>query len=175
MAAKTKRLTEAQVRALVKRIRAGDVAARNALVTANVGLVWWRVAKRWKGRADFDDLVSAGFIGLVRAADLYDPDKGAFSSYAIASIDNAIRRELERYKAISLPQQQRTLLNRAQYVHSHMRTVDGHAPSLADVAAKLGDVTADELAALWTFGTPPASVDKVLGTAGDGARLRCST
>jgi RNA polymerase sigma factor (sigma-70 family) len=68
-----------------------DLEERNRLVEENMGLVR-SVARRFAftGR-EFEDLVQEGTLGLIRAANSYDPERGfAFSSHAWASIRNAI-------------------------------------------------------------------------------------
>ncbi len=72
-------------------------AARAAFVTANHGLVR-AVAARYQQRGlPLDDLVQEGTVGLLRAVDLFDPDRGArFSTYAVWWIKQAIRRALAR-------------------------------------------------------------------------------
>ncbi len=68
---------------LAKKSRAGDAAARQRLVRANLRFVV-SVAKNYRGRGlSLPDLVNEGNLGLVRAADRFDPDRGVrFISYA---------------------------------------------------------------------------------------------
>ena len=64
---------------------------RNKLVEENTGLAG-RVAKQYLGRGlDFDDLFQHGCLGLIRAAEEYDPEVGRFSTYADYWIKLAIR------------------------------------------------------------------------------------
>ncbi len=66
---------------------------RNLLIESNLGLVH-SCANRFKGRgAEYDDLFQAGCLGLIKAADNYDPDKGfMFSTYAVPVILGEIKR-----------------------------------------------------------------------------------
>ncbi len=68
---------------LARKIRAGDLAARRRLIRANLRFVV-SVARSYRGRGvPFADLVNEGNLGLVRAADRFDPDRGVrFVSYA---------------------------------------------------------------------------------------------
>jgi len=76
-------LTKEQEAELGVRSLGGDTEARNALVEANLRLVLSYVKKHWK-RQDFDDIVSAGNAGLIRAAEKFDPSKGfRFTTYAV--------------------------------------------------------------------------------------------
>ncbi len=81
---------------LAKRIRNGDEEARRAMVAANVRLVvHW--AKRYQGSADFDDLVQEGTIGLMRAVDKFEWERGfKFSTYATWWIRQSLQRAVER-------------------------------------------------------------------------------
>jgi RNA polymerase sigma factor (sigma-70 family) len=73
-----------QVR-LAKLAQAGDLAARDVLVQRSLGLVRM-VARRYMLQCrtlDFDDLVLEGAMGVVRAIETFDPERAAFSTYAI--------------------------------------------------------------------------------------------
>ena len=85
------RLSQDEVRALATRIADGDREARNLLVQANLGLVW-RVARNYVGRGlMMDDLVGEGNLGLIRAAEEFDPLVGThFSTYATFWIKESI-------------------------------------------------------------------------------------
>lgn len=77
----------------------GDVAARNRLVSAFTPLVQAMVARFIKGRAQDDpDLMQQAYIGLMRAADGFDPDRGIrFSTYAAWWV----RAELQDYRLLN--------------------------------------------------------------------------
>jgi RNA polymerase sigma factor (sigma-70 family) len=66
------------------------------LVEQNVGLAW-AVVNRWRRSGlDVDDLAQAGMIGLCKAARTFDPERGAFSTYATHWIKAEIRRAAEK-------------------------------------------------------------------------------
>jgi RNA polymerase sigma factor (sigma-70 family) len=74
--------------------KAERIAARNARVEANQGLVR-SVALQYCGRGvDLDDLISLGQFGLMEAAEVYDPSRGAFSTIATFLIRRSIGRGL---------------------------------------------------------------------------------
>jgi RNA polymerase sigma factor (sigma-70 family) len=102
-----KRLSSAEQNALVVRIRAGDQAAREALILANLGLVA-NIAKRYYSYgATLDDLIQEGSRGLIRAVDRYDPQttSARFSTYATYWIRNMIRRSVvANYSLVRLPE-----------------------------------------------------------------------
>jgi RNA polymerase primary sigma factor len=81
------------------------LAARNALVEAHVGLVH-AVAHRCSVAPglEYEDLVQEGMMGLIRAAELFDPGQGvAFSTYATLWIKQGILRALKTNRLIALP------------------------------------------------------------------------
>ena len=80
------------------------VATRDELILHNYRLVASRV-NRWKDQGvDEDDLFQEGMVGLVTAADKFDPSNGArFATYAILWIDNFIRRAVQKARAVNLP------------------------------------------------------------------------
>lgn len=90
---KYKVLTAAEEADLIKKMRDGDIDARNHLVAANQRFVY-AVAKRYGNDDNVLDLVNEGNIGLMQALDTFDASKGnRFLSYAIWYI----RREINAY------------------------------------------------------------------------------
>jgi RNA polymerase primary sigma factor len=81
---------------LGRRARAGDARARARLIEENLRLVL-PVAKRYRGMGlPFEDLIQEGNLGLMKAADRFDPELGyRFSTYAIWWIRQAIGRAVE--------------------------------------------------------------------------------
>ena len=91
-------LDDENIKALfAKYRRTGDIAIRNILITHNLRLVC-NVVRKYKGVYNYDrdfikDIFQAGNIGLIRAVDLFDPEKGyKFSTYAYHCIDTEIIR-----------------------------------------------------------------------------------
>jgi RNA polymerase primary sigma factor len=86
-------LTHVEEVNLSKRARAGDAKARTRLVEKNLRLVV-SVAKRYRGYGvPFEDLIQEGNIGLMKAVEKFDPDRGwRFSTYATWWVRQAIGR-----------------------------------------------------------------------------------
>ena len=86
---------------LFKMARQGDKEARNKLILHNVKLVMYEVKKRFCFAGfDVEDLVSVGNIGLIKAVETFDREKGFnFSSYATRCIDNEILMYLNKSKS----------------------------------------------------------------------------
>lgn len=69
----------------------GNVSARNRLIEHNLRLVAHVVKKYYMSASEQDDLVSIGTIGLIKAVDTFDAEKGVrLSSYAARCIENEI-------------------------------------------------------------------------------------
>ena len=95
-------LSPDQERAAFAQLRgggAGAARARDLLIRHNLRLVAHICKKYYAGIAAQDDLISIGTIGLIKAVDTFDPDKGKrFSSYASRCIENELRMELRRVR-----------------------------------------------------------------------------
>ena len=91
-------LTEDEVKTLFKRIEAGDKAAHDVVVEHNLRLVVKyakSIKKAYRAEESIMDLVQAGNIGLMRAVDKFEVDKGyAFSTYASWWIKQSIIRHI---------------------------------------------------------------------------------
>jgi RNA polymerase sigma factor (sigma-70 family) len=89
-------------RALAARVQAGDAEARETLVTANLRLVL-KIAYRHKcSGATIDDLVQEGVLGLIRAAEIFNPQAHnvRFSTYASYWIRNFIARAIIKNRSL---------------------------------------------------------------------------
>lgn len=83
----------------IARIAQGDASARDELIVHNLRLVAYIVRKSYPDAPDSDELVSIGTIGLIRAAETFDYQKGNhFSTYASKCIDNQIKMHFRKIK-----------------------------------------------------------------------------
>lgn len=114
---------------------------RNNLVLANLGLVH-KVAAAQSGKTQlaYDDLVSVGCIGLIKAIESFDPSRRvSLSSYAVPFIRGAMQHEeRDRFQPIKTPRRMRELQQRACSLQNR-RQMQG-LPPLGDgaLAAALG-------------------------------------
>jgi RNA polymerase sigma factor (sigma-70 family) len=75
----------------------GDIDARNALVLANLGLVHLVANQMRRAGIRYEDLVQEGTLGLLRATETFEPDRGVrFSTYCVYWIRAKIQRLLQR-------------------------------------------------------------------------------
>jgi RNA polymerase sigma factor for flagellar operon FliA len=111
-----------------------EVAARFVPVIRQAAL---RVARRLPAHICVDDLVSAGFMGLVDAYRRYDASRcDRFDAYAEVRIKGAILDELRSYDPLS--RDLRALANRAGQATRELASRLGRVPSDVEVAAELG-------------------------------------
>jgi RNA polymerase sigma factor for flagellar operon FliA len=118
----------------------GDASAREQLIQENLRLVYhmaWKVMKSCPQEVEFDDLLSAGTIGLMNAIDNFDPERGlAFSTLAAPRIRGAILDDLRRRDTVprSIRRRQRKV-NQAR--EDLMQTLK-RAPRAEETAEELG-------------------------------------
>jgi RNA polymerase sigma factor for flagellar operon FliA len=119
---------------------AGDNATRDALLRENLSLVHHvarKLARRLADEADVDELVSAGTLGLMSAAESFDPGRGlAFSTFAVPRIRGAMLDELRRQDHVPRSVRRKTR-SMAQARESLMHAL-GRDPSSHEVADALG-------------------------------------
>lgn len=168
-------LTPAEELRLARRARAGDRAAKNALVEANLRLAGV-VARRYVGRGlAFGDLVQEGAIGLIRAAERFDPAHGTrFSTYATWWVRQSISRALaDTARTIRLPVAVTEKLRRIRQAEVTLATELGRQPTVEEISALAG-VTAREAERLSAVPEAAASLDCPLGESGmTGVDLLC--
>jgi RNA polymerase primary sigma factor len=135
----THRLSRDEVRQLASRIADGDREARNLLVQANLGLVF-RVARHYMGRGlMMDDLVGEGNLGLIRAAEDFDPQVGThFSTYATYWIKESILAALMNTTAtIRLPAHVFRLMIKWGRTERSLARTFGRAPTTDEIASAM--------------------------------------
>jgi RNA polymerase sigma factor (sigma-70 family) len=101
----TRRLEVEDERELARRIQGwGDIDARNILVMANLGLVHLVANQFRRPTTRYEDLVQEGTLGLLRATETFEPDRGVrFSTYSVYWIRAKIQRYLQRQDRDDVP------------------------------------------------------------------------
>jgi len=131
---------------LSERIRNGDQAARDELVHANLRFVI-DVAKAYQNRGmSLADLISAGNVGLLIAADRFDGSKGyKFISYAVWWIRQSILQSIaENARTVRLPLNKLSLLKDINRASRRLGQGREEEPDVEEIAAEL-DVPAEEI------------------------------
>lgn len=165
---KTPLLTIAEEVKLARRIRKGDKAARDHMISANLRLVV-KIAMDYK---DFGlpllDLISEGNIGLIKAVERFDPRKGGkLSTYAAWWIKQSIKRALaNQSKTIRLPVHLVDKISKMRKTAMKLTEEFGREPTDEEIAIEL-QVPASRVAHLKSVSVRPASLDAPIGENGD--------
>src|SRR5262249_21981608 len=126
-------------RELAYRIEAGDAEARDQLVRANLRLVV-NLARGYVGKGlDLADLIAEGNLGLMRAAEAFDPTMGTrFSTYASYWIKQSMKRALiNTAKIIRLPAYIVQMLTEWRRMTLVLNEEYGRAPTEEEIAKRL--------------------------------------
>ncbi len=124
----------------------GDEAAREELVMSHLNLVRFLSAK-FKNRGEpLDDLVQVGTIGLIKAIDRFDPDRGLeFTTYATPTIMGEIKRHFrDKGWSVRVPRRLQELAPKVNQATDELTKELQRSPSTEEVADRLG-ITVDEV------------------------------
>jgi len=137
---KGKLLTHAEEIDLSKRAKAGDKGARQRLIEKNLRLVV-SVAKKYRGMGlPFEDLIQEGNIGLMKAVEKFDPDRGwRFSTYATWWVRQAVQRAVaDKGRTIRVPVHRGDKLRKMARAYNELSSEIEREPTDEDVAGRLG-------------------------------------
>lgn len=133
-------LTPEQERELGTKIRNGDMEAREQMIRANLRLVV-SVAKMYGDRGlSLPDLIAEGNVGLMKAAEKFDPAAGCrFSTYGTWWIKQSIRRALTNtVKSVRVPSYMTEIVSKWRSVSQELGYRLGRVPNVEEVAEELG-------------------------------------
>ena len=166
--AKLKVLKEKEKIALLKRVKAGDEAARQELVNGNLKLVL-SVIQRFTSRGEnLDDLFQVGCIGLIKSIDNFDLSHGVrFSTYAVPMIIGEIRRYLRDNNAMRVSRSTRDMAYKAMLAKEQLTAKNQREPTIEEIAKVLEVKKADVVIALESVVEPMSLDEPVFNDGGD--------
>lgn len=154
--------------ALAKRIEEGDTIAKQELAEANLRLVV-SIAKRYVGRGmSFLDLIQEGNMGLMKAVEKFDYEKGfKFSTYATWWIRQAITRAIaDQARTIRIPVHMVETINKLVRIQRQLLQDLGREPTPEEIGAEM-DLPTEKVRDILKISQEPVSLETPIGEEDD--------
>lgn len=161
-------LTADEEVALALRIKEGDPEAKQELAEANLRLVV-SIAKRYVGRGmQFLDLIQEGNMGLMKAVEKFDHEKGfKFSTYATWWIRQAITRAIaDQARTIRIPVHMVETINKLIRIQRQLLQDLGREPTPEEIGAEM-DLSPEKVREILKIAQEPVSLETPIGEEDD--------
>jgi RNA polymerase sigma-B factor len=128
----------------------GDRGARDELVRRHLSLARKLAGRYARAQESFDDLFQVACLGLVKAIDRFDAERGvAFSSFAIPTIVGELKRHFrDKGWSLHVPRGTLELALKVQHATSELSSKTGRSPTVGEIADRVGVGTEQVLEAL---------------------------
>lgn len=151
----------------------GNPDVKEKLILHNLKLIYWVIRRYYskETRLEEDDLFQEGVIGLIKAIERYDPDKGTFGNFAVWDIRGSINRALEnKANVIRIPSHLRQELSKLNEVTYNLEIELYREPTSLEIASKMG-ISKSEVLKLQSITKEPISLNYPLNTDGENLTL----
>ena len=155
-------LTNEEMRKLFKEMKAGDMSAREKLISGNLRLVL-SVIHRFNNRGEnLDDLFQIGCVGLIKATDNFNLDLNVrFSTYAVPMIIGEIRRYIRDNNPIRVSRSLRDIAYKALQIRDALVRKNGKEPQMEEISKEMDMPLEDIVCALDAIQAPISLFDPV--------------
>ena len=166
--AKLKVLKGEETQALLRRVREGDMAAREALIQGNLRLVLSVIQKFTNRGENADDLFQVGCIGLIKAIDNFDVNLNVkFSTYGVPMIVGEIRRYLRDNSSMRVSRSMRDTAYKVLQAKEAYLAKNQKEPTVEEIAQTIGIRREDVVFALDAILEPVSLYEPVYSDSGD--------
>ncbi len=165
-------LSSEEEKKLFTLVAQGDEKARKKAIESNLRLVV-SIAKKYVGRGlDFLDLIQSGNLGLMKAIEEYDVNKGfKFSTYATWWIRQAITRSIaDQARTIRIPVHMVELINKYRIVKHNLELKLNHEPTEGEIAEEMG-ISIEKVQDLSKHSAEPVSLYTPIGEEEDSSLM----
>lgn len=153
---------------LIRKVKEGDIQARETYIKGNLRLVLSIIQRFSSSNENVDDLFQIGCIGLMKAIDNFDISQGVrFSTYAVPMIIGEIRRYLRDNNSIRVSRSLRDIAYKAIYARDMLQKNMDREPTIEEIAKESGISREIILNALDAIQAPLSLYEPVYSDSGD--------
>ena len=161
-------LKEAEKEELFKKIKAGDMEAREIYIQGNLRLVLSVIRRFSNQNENLDDLFQIGCIGLMKSIDNFDSSLNVkFSTYAVPMIIGEIRRFLRDNNSIRVSRSLKDTAYKAIYAKDALTRKNAKEPTLEEIASEVGIAKEDIAYAMDAIQSPMSLYEPIFTDGGD--------